>query len=225
MTFLEANSQTRLLAEKTLSFNLMPCVELDDTWLETPSHSQLYRVVRESSDAEPWLAQYLFDTFDIADRYWCDFSAPNTRLALLDRRTLQKVCLHIGLVLRGPEIRAEVNGTAIKKLRSAVGAEAMDFVFRTAPLIGVPPDFAFDAGVDDIRLDLIALGAAYAIRHEAARESAYITRFLFKLPREVSKILQDYSQTSDIHEKTDALSAITRRVIKEAAPQWLPLFN
>lgn len=225
MTDTATHSQASLLAERALSFNLMPCVELDDTWLEAMPNGELYRTIGKSSYAEPQLAQYLLDTFQIAGRYWSDFSAPRTRLALLERHTLQKVCMHIGLALRGPEIRAEVNGAAIKELRDAVGADAIDFVFKTAPLIGATPEFVFDAGANDIRLDLIALGAAYAIHQEAAGDSAYTTRLLFKLPQKLSKAFHGYLETADVYEKTNALPPITRRVIKEVAPQWLPLFN
>ena len=220
-----AHSQPSLLAEKALSFNLMPCAGLDGTWLDAAQHGRLCHAAAASPDAEPKLGQYLLDTFEIADRYWCDFSAPRTRLALLDRHILQKVCMHTGLVLRGPEIRAELNGAVIKELRDAVGAEAIDFVFKTAPLIGAPPEFIFDADTGDIRLDLIALGAAYAVHPEAANDNAYTARLLFKLPQKLSKAFHACLRTGDVFERTDTLPPITRRVIKEVAPQWLPLFN
>ena len=220
-----AHFHSSLLAEKALSFNLMPCVELDDTWLAATPHGHVCCAIGENSYAESQVAQYLLDTFEIAGRYWSDFSAPRTRLALLDRNILQKICMHIGLVLRGPEIRSKVNGAEIKKMRGAIGVQAMEFTFKTAPLIGAPPEFIFDADTDDIRLDLIALGAAYGIHQGAAGDNAYTTRLLFKLPQPLSKPFHGYLQSADACEKSDTLPPIARRVIKEVAPQWLPLFN
>ncbi|MEM8985357.1 MAG: SctK family type III secretion system sorting platform protein [Pseudomonadota bacterium] len=225
MNDLSLHSQSVLLAEKTLSFNLMPCVELDDSWLEAMPQGLGPRIMEENSHVAPQVGQYLLDTFEIADRYWSDFSASRNRLALLDCYTLQKVCMHIGLVLQGSKIRAEVNGAAIKRLRDAVGAEAVNFVFKTAPLIGETPEFYFHTDINDIRLNLIALGVAYTIHQNAAGDSAYTTRLLFKLPKKLSKDLHRHLQTADGHKADDAMPRITRRVIKEVAPQWLPLFN
>lgn len=225
MNDLTISFEDLLLVERTLSFNLMPLYELDQSWLESVPHVQICLMASEIVDAEQWLSRYLLDAFDLTDRYWCDFSAPRARLALLDRRTLQDICIHIGLVLRGDELRAEVNGATLKKLRDGIGAEAMDFAFKTAPLIGAPPKFALRHYTNDMFLDVMLLGAAYAIHLKAASDSAYATRFFLKLPRRLSELLQDFIENSSINESSDELPPLTRRVIKEVAPQWLPLFK
>ena len=218
-------SQDPFLTERTLSFNLMPLYELDESWLESVPHAQTCLFANETIDAEQWLSQYLLDTFDLTSKYWWDFSAPRARLALLDRHTLQDVCIHIGLVLRGDELRAEVNGATIKKLREGIGKRAMDFAFKTAPLIGTPPKFVLRHRADDALLDLMLLGAAYAIHVKAAADSAYATRFLLRLPYRLSTHLEQYIKDPESHESSDTLPPITRRVMKEVAPQWLPLFS
>lgn len=225
MNDLTISSENLLLAERTLSFNLMPLYELDQSWLESVPHVQTCLMASEIVDAEQWLSRYLLDAFDLTDRYWCDFSAPRARLALLDRRALQDICIHIGLVLRGDELRAEVNGATLKKLRDGIGAEAMDFAFKTAPLIGSPPKFALRHYTNDMLLDVMLLGAAYTIHLKAASDSAYATRFFLRLPRSLSKLLQDFIENPNNNESSDGLPPLTRRVIKEVAPQWLPLFK
>ena len=214
-----------LLAERTLCFNLMPLRDLDESWLDVAGYAEMFRMATDVANAERWLSRYLIDTFGLADRYWFDFSAPRARLALLDRRALQDVCIHVGLVLRGPELRAEVNGVAMKRLRQDLGAEALDFAFKTAPLIGAPEDFSLNAGVGDVRLDLMACGAAYAVHVKAAVDAAYARRFFLKFPQALSTPLQGHIEKSYNEEDDEVLSPLTRRVMKEVAPQWLPLFN
>lgn len=218
-------SHAPFLAERTLSFNLMPCLEMDETWLAFFSHGQVCSAIGDNPDAESQIAQYLLDTFNLTNQYWCEFSAPRMRVALLDRYTLQKVCLYVGLVLRGAELRAEVSRAALERLRRDIGGEAMDFLFKTAPLIGAPRALAVNMGADDTRLDLMALGASYSIHYAAADDNAYTKRFLMRLPQKSADAFQRYLESVDPDEKSDALPPVTRRVIKEAAPQWLALFN
>jgi hypothetical protein len=213
------------IKERIVGFNLMPFRDLDESWLDAVPHGHVYRHLNYTPEGERWFSQHLLETFNLKGRYWEDFSAPRTRLALLDKRALQDIFLFVGLVLHGPALRAEVSGVRLKRLRAAIGAKAMEFTFKTAPLLGEPPAISLDRESDDDRLSVMLAGAAYSVHGRIAADSAYGARFAFRLPQSLAKRLEEFAKQSTRKETDDALPALTRRVMKEVAPSWLPLFN
>lgn len=209
---------------KAVAFNLSPLKDLDESWLQTIPNGRLLPHLRGAA-AERWVSRHLLDAFDLAGRYWEDFSAPRARLALLDRQTLQAVLFHVGLVLRGGEIRGELNGARVKQLRAEIGAAAMDFVVKVAPLYGAVPELAYEPELADPRARLMLIGAAYSVHRTAAADAAYIMRLAFKLPNGLCDGLLKLANAHSSDDAGDSLPRVTRRVIKDLVPQWLALFD
>lgn len=226
MDNVDSQTQVDRFAAETLRFNLEPLSDIDDSWTEVLPFEDLYRAGLAIPAATPWLSRYVLDEQEVATRYWCDFSVQRARLALMDRETLQGVCLYVGLALKGPEIRNQVDGAFVKNLRSAVGPEAVDFVFRTAPLLGEPPSVLIkqDDKVD-LRAAYILLGALYSTYGPALKDDAYVKRLVLKLPQSIAEAFYIQSHQPQWRNADPETPAFVMRIIKEAAPQCLPLFN
>ena len=225
MTEQAAIPQPTLLDERVLRFNLMPVEDMDESWLDGLPNGRLWPVVKQSADGRRWFSKYILDQFHLTGRYWTDFSKPRARLALIDRRALQTVFFYIGLTLKSADIRSEVNGAKLKELRAELGPDAMNFAFRSAPLIGAPPRFAIKHDTDNMRSGVMLAGAAYAVHAGLVSTEAYIKRLCLRLPRAMAEKLQETATGASPDGNADELPRLVRRVVKEVAPQWLPLFS
>ncbi len=212
-----------------VSFNLSPLKDLDESWLQTLPNGNLVPHLRGAA-AERWVSRHLLDAFDLSGRYWEDFSAPRARLALLDRAALQTVLFHVGLVLRAGEFRNLLDGARVKALRDEVGPAAYDFAVKTAPLYGATPAFDYEPEPNTgMRERLLLTGALHSLHRGAAADPAYITRVAFKLPVSLCRCLM--KAVSALPPETswpapgDTLPHLTRRIVKDMAPQWLTLFD
>jgi YOP proteins translocation protein K (YscK) len=208
-----------------VAFNLSPLKDLDESWLQTLPNGGLVPHLRGAA-AERWVSRYLLDAFDLGGRYWDDFSAPRTRLALMDRASLQSVLFHVGLALKSDAFRNLLDGARIKALRDEIGPEAYDFAVKAAPLYGAPPTFDYEPpALPDTPARLMLTGAAFSLHGAAAADAAYITRFAFKLPAALCDGLSKVAGARSAAEEGDALPRLTRRIIKDRVPRWLSLFD
>lgn len=208
-------------------FNLDPLSQMDGSWLAAHggARSELMETLSDSPDARPKLARYLLDHHKLTGTWWTDFSSPRSRIALLDRDVLQTVLLRTGLLVKGNEIRRDLDGARRRSTRAGIGDEDMDFVLRTAPLLGRPKPIDYECDHTDPRHRFMAFGLAASLDRGLLKESAYRVRLALRLPKQLAETLSDLADTDRSPGGSRRLSALTRRVVKDLAPPWLTLFD
>ena len=220
------SGQAHELEREVLRFNLEPLANLDQSWLEAVSCKDVFLLLRDTPDAWPWLSQHLLNDSGLANSYWEEFSPQRARLALLPRDTIQVIFLYVGLTVRGPEFRSQIAGETLKELRDEIGAEALEFVFRTAPLLGTPPSFALEVDTNTpLRSELILLGALYCAYRAAAKSDAYLKRLALKLPKEIADDFFVLARSSEAQSTDEQVPPLVMRVIREVAPRCLHLLD
>ena len=176
--------------------------------------------LKASSAATPYLSRYLLEELKLTEAFYFNFEAPRARLALIDAGDLQQLFLYVGLTLRSGEIRGALDGARLKRLRLALGAEALDFVMKRVPLLGKLPQFAFDQDLPNPRDRMILVGAIYSLLPSAASDPAYMGRLALKLPSSLGHDLLKAGGQGPGEAGTD-LRPLTRRLMREIIPRWL----
>ena len=74
-------------------------------------------------------------------------------------------------------------------------------------------------------MNYILLGALYSCHGPSLKDDAYIKRLVLKLPRSIAEEFCVRAQQPQWRNAEPDTPAFVMRVIKEAAPQCLPLFN
>ncbi|MEM9763362.1 MAG: SctK family type III secretion system sorting platform protein [Pseudomonadota bacterium] len=212
-------------ARLALDFNLAPLVEMDPSWVEVLGVGAAYSTLSSCRQSKPWLAQHLLDTMQVSDVFWTDFSRPRARLALLDGATLQRVLLYVGVCLRHDELRGELDGAVISRIRASIGEDAFEFAIGGAPLIAAGAHFERSVTLTEPRLHFMVTGAAYAIDPRAARVPAYLQRLSLRLPKSVADGFSRALATSGPCDSDAALPPLVRRIVTEIAEPWLPFFD
>ena len=209
------------------AFNLDPLSQIDRSWLTDhgSAGTKLLERLVHSREARPKLARYMLDHHMLTGTWWTDFSLPCSRIALLDRDVLQTALLRTGLVLKGDEIRRDLDGTNRRTMRDEIGDENMDFVLRTAPLFGRPEPVDYEGEHVDRRHRLMAFGLAASVDRTLLEESAYRVRLSLRLPKQLAATLSDLAETDRSLQSSQSLSELTRRILKDFAVPWLTLFD
>lgn len=209
------------------AFNFDPISQIDSSWLtgHGGAGSEFLASLVRSPDARSKLARYLMDHHKLTGTWWTDFSFPRSRIALLDRDVLQTALLRMGLLIKGDEIRRDLDGARRRTTRSRIGDEDMDFVLRTAPLLGHPAPVDHEFEHKDPRHRFMAFGLAASVDRMLLEESAYRVRLSLRLPKQLAATLSDLATTDRSLRGPPELSALIRRILKDFAPPWLPLFD
>lgn len=207
-----------------LDFNFAPIASLDPSWLKSLPHGALIAQLAPIAASRSWLSAHLLQSSALSDQVWNDFSAARTRLALMDRDDLQRLLLLVGVALRHKEIRMEIDGSRIQRLRASIGKAAHEFALRSAPLFAPSTSFSCDDALDEPRDRFVLVGACYALDVHAARDPAYLTRLAWRLPEPVFDKLGQFVDQHATENAEQALPPLVRRLMKETAPQWLPMF-
>ena len=205
------------------AFNLDPLAQIDQSWLAGSPHATIFEDLSREPTPRPWLNRYLLRDAEIADDFWTDFSAPRARLALLDRSTLQRLLVRVGLVLNGDAIRKEFDGGKRRKFREQLGEDDFNFVMREATLLGRHAPLEANAGFGDQRLGFMAVGAAHALPHDLLASKAYRNRLAFRLPKDLVSTLEEFA-TSARGGDSAPLTALSKKILQGVAPKWLPIF-
>lgn len=214
-------------AAALVAFNFDPISQIDGSWLAEHggAGSELLESIAHSPDARPKLARYLMDHHKLTGTWWTDFSFPRSRIALLDRDVLQTVLLRMGLLIKGDEIRRDLDGAHRRTTRARIGDEDMDFVLGTAPLLGRPEPVDHEFEHTDPRHRFMALGLAACADRMLLEESAYRVRLSLRLPKQLAVTLSDLATADRSLRGSPGLSRLIRRILKDFAPSWLPLFD
>ena len=218
------SSGAATLAAASVDFNLAPIATVDPSWLSAMAHGALIEQLRGEPAAQGWLSAHLLGKFDISDAYWTDFGPSRHRLALVDPPILQLLCLRLGLVLRGEEVRREIDGARLKALAARIGEDNLQFAVRAAPLLGRPPAFDYESGIREVRLRYMMIGAAFALPSVAMADRGYATRVALRLPREMHEELFGLAALRPASEEP-TLPTLAKRILREVGPSWLPLFD
>ena len=87
----------RRLAAAIVEFNCLPSRYAHDSWFTALPHGALLLRLRESPRVAQRLSRHLLAAWGLEGQYCFDFSAPATRLDLLDSPTLTRLVLYAGL--------------------------------------------------------------------------------------------------------------------------------
>lgn len=213
-------------ANALATFNFDPLSQMDRSWLAEHGEagSELLESLASNRDARPKLARRLLDHHKLTGAWWTDFSSALSRIALLERDVLQTVLLRAGLVVKGDEIRRDLDGGRRRATRSRIGDEDMDFALRTAPLLGRPKPIGYACDHADPRHRFMAFGLAASVDRRLLKESAYRVRLALRLPKQLADVLSDLADTGSPG-GTQRPGALTKRILKDLAPPWLTLFD
>lgn len=214
---------TPRMAEAMVRFNLSPMKEMDASWRPSLPEPELIEQVASAPRALARYGHWLMGESGIAGHYITEFS-PRARLALLPTEDLQNLLLHVGVALRGSDIRREIDRDRIRAIRDALGPELHDFALRTAPLYGELPSVDVASRSLELRERCMLIGTIYACDATAAADRAYRTRLCWKLPRAVAEPLLTSPWESRGAEPGGLLPPLVRRILKDRFPTWLPLF-
>ncbi|MEZ5581702.1 MAG: SctK family type III secretion system sorting platform protein [Candidatus Competibacteraceae bacterium] len=122
--------------KRALAFNFHPAAYLHDSWFDTLPHGDLVRRLRTVPRAAPQVSRYLMQILGLEQDYWYDFADRRARLALLNGRPLERLCLYLGLALRSTELRSELRGDRLRPVKQAVGEDGFAFAVKRLPFWG-----------------------------------------------------------------------------------------
>ncbi|MEM9045810.1 MAG: SctK family type III secretion system sorting platform protein [Pseudomonadota bacterium] len=213
------------MKEQRLLFNFAPVTYVHDSWFESLPQGQVCRHLATKSSGRSSVSQHLLENRGISKKFFYDFKEPRSRLALLETKYLEDLFLYVGALLRNAEFRNELDGKRILTLRKFLGPSVLEYATKRAPFAGPVPDFHYEPDIDgNPRLRLIQIGAVYSISPRASSDPAYLQRLALKLPQRIStSLLTDLPHSAGEPEDT-SLPKITRRIVREMLPKWLPLF-
>ena len=214
------------LAALSLDFNLAPVKYLHDSWYAVLPRGEFCRRLLGHGRARAHVSRYLLESLGLERRFHDDFSEPRSRLALLEPRLLETLFLYVGGALRSAEFRRELNGTRVALLNRALGSNLLDYATKRVPFAGPVPEFTYEPEMrDNPRLRLIRIGAVYSMSPRAAADPAYVGRVVLKLPHPISiDLISDVAREA-VEPDNPGLPIVTRRVVREFLPKWLPLFD
>ena len=207
-----------------VAFNLAPAGYIHDSWLDALPNGDLVRTLGSQRPAAAALSRYLLDHFDLTGAFFDDFGEPRARLALLDNALLESLFLYAGLTLRSEELRNEIDGSRIARLRQALGGQAIDFAVRRVPFLGTVPAFDYEPDTQEPRTRLTLIGAVFSLSRRAWRDPGYSGRLVLKFHRRLSHGLLATWPASRDRDDTPGLPPLVRRLINEFMPQCRPLF-
>lgn len=208
---------------RALAFNLQPAGYLHASWSGQLPFGECLTKLSAAPRACPVLSTYLLETLDLLGRYVEDFSNPWARLALLDGPWLERLLRRLGLALCSANLRRELSGKCVRRLKATFGAEEWRFVVREAPLLGQIPPWATALWTPDGELsgDIGGIGAAFCAHQGlAAQEVALTRRLTLKLPAVWAATLESESDRSPCGAE---LPPLLRKLLHES-PAWSPLF-
>lgn len=203
-------------------FNLLPSRYMHASWADELFTPDLWERLRQSSRAEPHINGMILDDLGVGGTFPTTFDTPAMRLALVDGETLERLSLHLGMVMDGTALRTTIAGDAVRQLRETLGAESYLFAVQNAPLLArIAPAAPSASASDTPDLPLVehlrSVGMALIGSAMAGLPKDIFKRFRLKLPRATNTdfILSDGAARA---------LTLTTRVLKETEPRWASLF-
>jgi hypothetical protein len=123
------------LLTAALEFNFLPIRYIHDSWLAALPHGAPLASLRCCRRVEQRLSRQLLVEFDLAGRYWFDFTVPASQIALLDGASLEKLVFYTGLALNARHISRIVARDELLPLKQSLGETAYLFAVKRAPFL------------------------------------------------------------------------------------------
>lgn len=210
--------------EHALVFNFHPVAYIHDSWLGAVPYGDLIERLRGEPRAASHLSRFLREALGLEGKYCEDFSDRMARLALLDGDSIHSLFLYLGLALRNGELRTEIRGPEVSRLKDALGERAYVFAIRRAPFFGSLPDFQFEPGTGDPAERYARIGLQYCWGWLAGLGSGLVERLFLKLPRDWSRELVGQQSNRLPADAPVDMPPLLLRLVKETLPRWTPLF-
>jgi hypothetical protein len=201
-----------------MDFALRPSRYMHDSWAEALFTPELWARLRQSRRASPHVDRMILADLGVAQTVPAGFDTAAARLALLDAATLDRLSLHMGLVLDGAAVRQTITAEAVRGLRNTLGAETYAFAVQRAPLLAAahPPVERRQAD-GDLLPRVRGVGRAALGTALAGLPEPIFKRFRLKLPQDDAT---DFTPTS----RSAQAATLAVRVLKETEPRWASLF-
>jgi len=218
----QSGERARCLAAAIVEFNCLPSRYAHPSWFAALPHGALLLGLRASPRIPPPLSRHLLAAWGLEGQYCCDFSAPATRLALLDSATLTQLVLYAGLTATAAYVRRTVERDKVAALKQRLGEAAFLFALKRAPFLsGVKPlpDALHRASPDAFHQITLIAGLQCLAASLKGRERALRRRLLFKFP-------QGWAVSFAASKATPPPAACARlfdQLLWELAPQWAHL--
>ncbi|MCP3877881.1 MAG: YscK family type III secretion system sorting platform protein [Sulfitobacter sp.] len=207
-----------------LTFNFDPCSFVHDSWIASVPHGVLAQRLRDEPGAVAQASRYLRQAFELEGDPCDDFSAPRSRLALLDGDSLSLLSLYLGLALRSHELRSEVRGERLRSVKLSVGDDAYAFAVKRAPFLGSMPVFPYEPGSDEPKLRFTLIGLRFCVAQLADLNSGLRRRMMLKMPRDWMPAFETAEDRTGRPDADNGLASIVLKLIKDILPRWHPLF-
>ena len=208
------------LGAAVYDFNFRPGTYVDPSWIADTVEPAVWTRLAGCARAEPKLSRYILERFELADRFWSDFSAPALRLALLEPGVLRRVALFTGLALSGASLRRIVLGAEVRRLKQEIGEDGYSFAVKRAPFLVGDIAGRVPAGAGGSRSDFEGLGAGCLAAALAGHGPAVTLRLLLKLPKHLVRPAKEPAPPLP----GDRLAALLQKIALEVAPACSPLF-
>ena len=215
---MELSKDTMNLVEE---FQCLPTRYVHASWIEEVPHRDLVKKLQGIEVSEPFVSQYILETFELSRD---DFFDPDDELSLLaattDADQWRKIIRSCGAVMNSSQLKTIVDGIRQKKIRQELGSDLFGFAisrasFLTRHFFGhlYPPYDDWQNFVQFTQyLDFCGvrcLGQAYgAIPREVCQ------RLLFRLPKELSPHFI-YGQEDADEEKSRQAALLIYKLYKE----------
>jgi len=208
-----------------VTFNVRPARTLHASWIPHIADETVWQRLSAIPRTEPERSRHILAHFDLTDRLWTDFSEPTTRLALLDPTAFERLGLFLGLALRGAPVRHVVLGADRRRLIRDLGAEAVTFAVKRAPVFKVAVSGAARDAPEPMpsRPGFIAAGLRALDDLFGDAPYALKMRLRLKLPRNLGDPGQDESEPTDPNRQAKQRETAIR-LAREVLPTWAPLF-
>lgn len=206
-----------------LQLNFLVAASVHDSWLADAPQAELMQRLATQRASLPWLSHYLSDYLDLPKGYCTDFSSPLSRVALLQPKPLQSLCLYLGLGLGSTSLRNELSGERVRRLKQALGPQEFNFATRRAPLLGTPPVFECEPDLGDPHQQYTLTGARF-LSARLARMQLLRRHLVLKLPMQWGNALLAEASGHPIEGHREPMTPWVRKLINEAIPEWKALF-
>jgi YOP proteins translocation protein K (YscK) len=119
--------------EKVACFNYLPAAYINDSWIESPKLSGLYRQVQVHLSLYQ-RSDMLFTMLGLDRHVFSDFDGGFTyrRIAFLDKPVFDHLAFKLGLIYLSPILKRTIDGTLARALKQALEEDEIFFIQKTA---------------------------------------------------------------------------------------------
>ena len=225
---LERHSTITHLWPAIRQYNEQAFNAIDPSWFSDLEHVELLMQLADCNRSQPLLIRHFIDQLAIKLSPDYDFVQKQKRILLIDTPVLRQLILLAGLTVHHLSLAQIIDGSAVRRLRSAIGETYYLFIIKKAPFLFTElPDFKavkplnLCAPPEHLKEQLEISGCHVLCSVLATVSRNTIQRVLLKLPRHWEKYCKPFNGTS-----TDKAHSFTllARLTQETSPPCHHLF-